>query len=360
MFILKKILHVVNLCLVLGLLLTYLPSLVDFDSFPKLTLLSYAYPFLFLANLVFVLLWLVLGPRTRALWSAVAIAIRFSFVLGLVNFSKQEVKHNKDIGILSYNVETFLHNNLYDENKDSVISYIHRSKPDIVCLQDCHDWVNDKGGFHHRMTKVLNYRYCYYFKQSQDSKHIADCVIFSKYHILQAGTILPDNERNYSLIYADILIDSKTIRVYNFHLLSYRLDQSDRSSYSELIHGHTQKSKEGKLILKKLVDADLAKKKQSEEILPLLDSVPYPYVIAGDFNSTPFSYIYRRYTAKLSDSFVHKGRGIGRTYNGVFPAYRIDYILFEKQYFRPKSYSSPALDFSDHYPVTVTFELKDF
>ncbi|MBR1769070.1 MAG: hypothetical protein IJ748_01275, partial [Bacteroidales bacterium] len=66
----------------------------------------------------------------------------------------------------------------------------------------------------------------------------------------------------------------------------------------------------------------------------------------------------RIFNLKLSDSFVSKGKGLGRTYNGVFPAYRIDYVFYKKEGFKIKEYSSPALDFSDHYPVLVRFSLK--
>ena len=49
-------------------------------------------------------------------------------------------------------------------------------------------------------------------------------------------------------------------------------------------------------------------------------------ILCGDFNDTPLSYTYRQLSRKLTDSFIEKGRGIGNTYIGEFPSFRICYI----------------------------------
>lgn len=360
MFILKKILYLINILVALCLLLTYIPY--HFDWLDKTSLLSYAYPFALIINILFIILWLIIAPRRHILLSTIVIALHFSFVFRLFNFSTQEQTQEGDITILTYNVNDFMHNTLEGsavkkDNMDSILSFIHRVSPDIICLQDYNSNTNDKQGVHYRLTNAMKYRYFYYYNKGNSSL-IRDCAIYSKYHIADAGSILPEHERNYSLIYVDIPYKEKKIRVYNFHLISYMLGVEEKSSYSQIIRGNIQDKQGGKNILKKLVVADSQKEEQVKEIFSNIKDTDSPYIITGDFNSTPFSKVYKLMTSNLSDAFVHKGRGIGRSYNGVFPAYRIDYVLYQKEFFKPKSYYSPNVDFSDHYPVLTTFSIN--
>ncbi len=363
MFILKKILHILNIIAAICLLLTYIPYHTEANFLPELSLLTYAYPFVLAVNVFFVFLWLVIAPRRRILTSAIVIVLHFSFVFRLVNYSGSDLESEKDIKVLTYNVQGFSHkiheanSEVRKDNMDSIIAYIHESKPDIVCLQDYSAGTKDSSGFHHRLTKVLKYRYCYYFGKG-NKNNITDCAIYSKHRIKEGGTIDAESERKFSLIYADVEIHGKIIRIYNLHLVSYQLGEEEQDSYSRIIHGDIQKKKEGKGIIKKLMLADSLKKEQLKSLLPNIQQTKLPYMVAGDFNSTPFSYVYNMFNKELSDVFVSKGSGIGRTYNGVFPAYRIDYIFYPKHLLKAKSYKSPALDFSDHYPVEATFEIK--
>jgi endonuclease/exonuclease/phosphatase family metal-dependent hydrolase len=52
----------------------------------------------------------------------------------------------------------------------------------------------------------------------------------------------------------------------------------------------------------------------------------------------------------LNNSFREKGSGLGRTYNGDFPNYQIDYIMSSKQ-FSVFNYKVIEKKLSDHYPV---------
>lgn len=364
MFIVKKILHIINIILAICLLLTYIPYHIEANTFPKLTLLSYAYPFVLTANAFFILFWLIFAPRRRVLTSVIVIVLHLSFVFRLVNISGKEADDENDVKVLTYNVHDFIHkaqdnrSETIKDNMDSIISYIHSSNPDIICLQDYNVNTKDSSGFHYRLTKVLKYRYCYYFNK-ENSKNIRDCAIYSKHYIKEGGSIQQESNRNYSLLYADISISNKVIRIYNLHLKSYHLGEEEQETYSSIVKGDISKKEEGNGILKKLIVADSLKKEQIKTLIPNIQLSQQAYIVTGDFNSTPFSYIYKVFNKDLSDAFVSKGSGIGRTYNGVFPAYRIDYIFYQKKFFKAKSYQSPALDFSDHYPVEVIFELKN-
>ena len=74
-------------------------------------------------------------------------------------------------------------------------------------------------------------------------------------------------------------------------------------------------------------------------------------------NDTPGSYSYKQINNKLSDSFTEKGSGFGTSYNGKFPAVRIDYI-FHSNDFSTKSFNTLPDEYSDHFPINCTLEKK--
>lgn len=84
---------------------------------------------------------------------------------------------------------------------------------------------------------------------------------------------------------------------------------------------------------------------------------PYPVVVCGDFNDTPASYTYFTIRGNLQDAFLEKGTGIGRTFTGLAPTLRIDYILPGNQ-FTINSFRKINSDLSDHYPVIANLTLR--
>ena len=59
----------------------------------------------------------------------------------------------------------------------------------------------------------------------------------------------------------------------------------------------------------------------------------------------------------LKNAFCEKGSGFGRTYNGDFPNYQIDYIMASPA-FDVLDYDIIEKKLSDHYPVCSDLLLK--
>ena len=88
-----------------------------------------------------------------------------------------------------------------------------------------------------------------------------------------------------------------------------------------------------------------------------MNNCDIPFVIAGDFNDTPASYAVTKITDSLNNAFIQKGQGLGRTYNGKFPNFQIDYIATSKD-FEVENYHIIKAKLSDHFPVRSDLSLK--
>jgi endonuclease/exonuclease/phosphatase family metal-dependent hydrolase len=84
---------------------------------------------------------------------------------------------------------------------------------------------------------------------------------------------------------------------------------------------------------------------------------PHPILFCGDLNDIPNSYTYRTIKGNMQDAFLKKGFGIGRTYSGLSPTLRIDYIFADKN-FRIKQFNRIVKNLSDHYMLVADVELK--
>ena len=94
---------------------------------------------------------------------------------------------------------------------------------------------------------------------------------------------------------------------------------------------------------------------QADVLSDHIHTSPYPVIVCGDFNDTPVSYTYHKIRGDLVDAFIESGRGIGNTYSGMFPSYRIDYILHSRN-LRSGGFETVRVDYSDHFPVSCLFE----
>ena len=85
---------------------------------------------------------------------------------------------------------------------------------------------------------------------------------------------------------------------------------------------------------------------------------PYPVVVAGDFNNSSTSYMYRRIKGKKQDAFEKVGSGTGRSFTFDFIPLRIDFILTDPK-FEILQFENYNIKLSDHYPIESTIN-KDF
>lgn len=358
---LRRLLHnfliIGNIIVVLGLVSCYFSVYVSPADFWLPAIIGLLYPFFLIANLAYLIYWIF-----RWRWIFVMSLLAIVFGVNHLNsffqfpFGKSKKVEKSDLSVMSYNVNLF---RLYSWSKNKpthneVMDFIKKNKFDVVCLQEF--YVNSsKFTEEDAKQKLGMYSYIkYILKRLQSAYGIA---IFSKYPIVDSGEIIFENSFN-SSIYTDIKVNNDTIRVYNNHLQSIRLKERNFNFLLKSeFRNESNKYSELKDILTRLHDAFDKRAFQVDKIAKHMSNCKYPIILCGDFNDSPVSYTYETLTRKLNDSFKEAGVGIVYTYAGLWPSYRIDYILHSND-FRAVSFYSPRVNYSDHYPVVTNYVLK--
>jgi endonuclease/exonuclease/phosphatase family metal-dependent hydrolase len=176
-------------------------------------------------------------------------------------------------------------------------------------------------------------------------------IIFSRYPIIRSEKVkLSPGPLGESLIYADVVRKKDTFRIINMHLESYRFNAKDYRSIEKIKKQEDTGLVATKGIMQKMKEAFQRRGRQADIVAAFIHESPYPVVVCGDFNDTPASYTYFTIKGSLQDAFLKKGTGIGRTFTGLAPTLRIDYIL-PGRFFTVNSFRKINSDLSDHYPV---------
>ena len=329
----NKIIFLFNSIAAILLLISYTVPYLPPSKFAILSIFSLGVPLLLVLNIIFVIYWtLLLKPKLFLSLSVLILGI--SHIKSSFNFSYDDTMNESSVKIMSYNVHLLnLYNWIKDDNiPEQVNKFIQDRSPDILCFQEYETSIAPK----------LNY--LYNFSSISDNK--SELVIFSKFEFINTGTIEFSNSTNRA-IFADLIIKSDTIRVYNLHLQSTGIN-TDLSNFD---------SNQSDALIKQLTKSFKAQELQTKLIVSHLKKSPYKYIISGDFNNTAHSYVYRLLKSNLVDSFEISGNGFGSTFSFNHYPLRIDFILLDSsfQVFQHKNYN---VEYSDHYPISCSFKIK--
>jgi endonuclease/exonuclease/phosphatase family metal-dependent hydrolase len=308
-------------------------------------LFGIAYPYLLVVNLIFIVLWAIIKPWFT-LFSIVIILAGYSHIGNYLQLNGKQ-KTEKGIRITSYNVKYFMGNTDFPnkENADHILNFLRQNKADIICLQEVR--LNKRQIFDINNTKITDISHM----QLAHSSHAGGQLTMTRYPILNMGEIRFKNSGN-MIIFTDMLINLDTIRVYNCHLQSYRLQNKEINSIDSMDFENNEETKEKFMLLgAKFRDALIKRAEQAATLREHLDQCSYPVIVCGDFNDTPVSFTYRTVKGDLEDSFTQSGKGTANTYNGKLPSFRIDYILYSPK-FSSYNFEVSALNHSDHYPIS--------
>lgn len=343
---LLKIFFVANWLTVLSLFISYLSVYISPDRYWVPSFFGLAYPIIVIINLVFILFWLFVKPR-YLLFSLVAIIAGFGFLSRYVQLSGEKTDKG-EVKVLSYNVHNFHsgENRVQREKADKIVGFLQNQSADIICLQEVRLRRFDIFSLQNTVNKLGAIKHYQYARSGSSS----GSVTMTRYPIINMGEIRFESSGNIT-IYTDVIIKNDTVRIFNVHLQSYQIDPGRYSIIDSLDFTDNEDIHEVHELGSKLKHAFQLRAKQVREIRTYIDDSPYSVIVCGDFNDTPVSYAYHKLRGSLNDAFVSSGKGVGRTYIGKLPSFRIDYILYGNKF---KSYNFKTNDFrmSDHLPVS--------
>ncbi|MDM9632064.1 endonuclease/exonuclease/phosphatase family protein [Robiginitalea aurantiaca] len=330
----KRFLFWVGVLLSGTLILACIHYFLPLPFFPILDAMSIAVPWLMLANLLYLLL--TFPMKTRVFWwpfSALVISLlSFGSVYG---FSLNRAEESEDsFTLISYNTRGFNARGYYEPRNagDHIVAFLEDKDPDIICIQEFN------------RTYLPPFKRFAYRLVTPATSGKSPQAIFSKFPIINSDLILFPNSGN-SAIFADILRGGDTLRIYNIHLQSYQIP-----SRSFLF------ANKGRSFFNRLNKVALKHREQAAIVRDHIKASPYPVILAGDLNATPFSRPYRVLSKGMSDSFRRRGNGWGATYylNQMLP-YRIDVVLVSEG-IEVLDHTNFDIRYSDHLPIQVTLK----
>ncbi len=361
------ILLILNIFAVTGLAASYAASWINPATNWLFAFFGLLYPVLLGANLLFVLIWLILWKRFVFI-SLVAILAGFGHLRSLwpLRIPEPPAGGKQPLKVMTYNVHRLFGTDggySTHQTRQEVIDFVAQHQPDIVCFQEFYAQGKGYRQILDDFSKQTGLTYVHYrnYYQFWNSRKINAIATFSRFPIVNSGFFMIRDRLCYA-VYTDIVLSAgDTIRVFNLHLESIHFGAEDYRYMSKI--GDPDMDQEqltlgSKKMFWKLKNAFIKRGQQVGILREYISNSPYPVMVCGDFNDPPFSYTYRTImrSRDLNDAYKAAGNElIGSTYSGKIPFFRIDYILFEKQ-FQASGYQMPRPEISDHYPVIVTLQ----
>ncbi len=214
--------------------------------------------------------------------------------------SFHEKKEKEHIRIATWNVARFIemvkNNNMGSQTRYKMLKQIGQVNADILCFQEFSssvrpDWYNNIVA----VGKGLNYPYHYFSHEKDGDSLFNGSVIFSRYPIVDTGMVrFPRPTLPETLVFTDIKMGKKMIRVYTTHLQSNQFRKEDLSKIQELkgIKGNVWGN--ARYILSKLSVAITHRSIQADMVRSIIGNSPHPVIFCGDLNDVPNSYTIKR------------------------------------------------------------------
>ncbi|WP_299522037.1 endonuclease/exonuclease/phosphatase family protein [Winogradskyella sp.] len=333
-----KLVFIVNSLAAVLLLLSYLLPYVPPKNFATLSILSLGVPLLILINMLFFVYWLIQLKKQMFL-SLIVLSLGWSYIGSMYKISSSKKTDDpNNLSVMSFNVRLFNKYN-WKPNKttrEDIVDFFYEELPDVICMQEY------TRGTPLKIENYSNYNGSY----TKDAR--PGHAIFSKIPIVNSGSLEFKDTYN-NAIFVDVVKGKDTIRVYNVHLQSSKIN-------TKIDYINSQYSRD--VFLKRVKAAFIMQQSQVELFLEHKSKCKYRTIVAGDFNNTAYSYVYNIIKGEdLVDAFEEAGHGFGKTYDFKYFPLRIDFILADKDFTVNgfKTYSDIKL--SDHYPIKATLKL---
>lgn len=331
---------------------TYLVPHINPGRIWFLPVLGLAAPAVYVASVVLMLYWIIRWRWVQAGIMLVLAALGFGQISlfwrpEIRRSYEEQIPDRGTVKVMTYNVRSFYGPD-GKSSVEEVVALIREQNPDVVCLQEFNGRLaGSSDAFRVLCEEFENAR----FGAERDPEPLDDAglAILSKYRILRTETLLTPH----SSVWADLLVDEDTLRVFNNHLHSTAINADDNEYITtRRFLSDTAREVKFRSIVSRLRANSELRAAQVDSISNEIHATHCGRLVCGDFNDTPVSYVYRHMAADLNDAFSECGSGYSHTYRGFFNTLRIDYVLFSEPW-QAITYEVLPVEYSDHYPVVV-------
>lgn len=332
-------------------LVCYFAVLIPPEKFWPAGILVYGILPLLVINLLLLILLVIL--KTRAVFiPLMALLAGFIFIKITVhlNFSSPVIREGKITEILSYNVKNLDKVRGNQEKSTQMIQRLVADTAQVKCFQEFYSQSNDPALDVVGKMKEAGYNMHFSDNEPGNPRFSEGLAIFTKYPILNTGTLLFRGDSEKNCIYADLKIGGDTIRVYNVHLYSMRIPlyaYRDPDNYESKL----------KSLIRKLKNGAINRSREINQLIAHTEKCPYPFIICGDFNDIPYSHNYMTLRNHFTNVFEKVGQGFGFSFNNKLFFLRIDHH-FVSNGIQPVLYRvDRGMKNSDHFPTRGIYRL---
>jgi endonuclease/exonuclease/phosphatase (EEP) superfamily protein YafD len=312
-------------------------------------------PFAMLGCFLIAFTWLFIRPA-RAILPIIVLAIGYPFIQRTIVF-KDPVKAEHSLSVLSYNVYGFYGDN-YEVNKnkaDDLIKYTIDYEADIKCFQEFYN-LDDNKNF--RTLSLMKLENQYVATNDADNLGMMGLAIFSIYPIIHTEG-KPFGRRNANgYLVADIARKKDTVRVINvqFQSMGIRVGKVVREVEGK---DYEEAKKEGRGILSSLKWGFEKHADEVKMVEKMIDESPFPVILCGDFNETPYGNAYGSIRDRLKNAFEESGNGFGFTLNRSPRIIRIDNQFCSESIKVLDFQTFGDIKYSDHLPILGRYKVRD-
>lgn len=365
----KQFIIFCNLLATFCMLLLYLLPHIKQQHFWFINLFALGFPFFLIVQIGFLFFWFF--AKRKLVWIPIlSIFLCWGLITNFFAIHLLQSKDNKSAGnfrVVSNNTHLF---NFFENNGSLDKQMIQKTKAlnaDVFATQEFVFSLDSSSPITlNRVKETLGFKYVVAandrafgvhtnIKQRNERYHPFCVAIFSNHPILRWQKVQSLKEYNHTFLWADLLIGTDTVRLFNIHLQSMHFEKEEYEFIENIDQQDMENVKNNsRSIIRKMKTAYLLRANQAQEIKAEISKSPYPVIVCGDMNDVPNSYAYQTIGKGLTDSYAEKGRGIGRTFKFLSPTLRIDYIFHSKELsLNQIQVIRPSL--SDHYPVVADF-----
>lgn len=234
-----------------------------------------------------------------------------------------------------------------NHNLSAVETWIRGVDADIVLLQEISPAYSQE-----HMPDLMD-AYPYQASQVDDTRW-GNNTTLSRYPMLEIEEIDLGMADEMHLVRTVLDVEGQPVAVYNVHLVwpggNPRLSLPVNNLYLNILLGFN----------------DSVRNRQVKNLLRHLQDEPYPYIVAGDFNTSDHTATYQQMAAQMRDSFIEAGSGQGKSWpvsisrglpGLIPPLVRIDYIWHSADIQAVQAEVGPNIG-SDHLPLFATLEIN--